>query len=137
MQFSCSANCYMCMIKHIFFGAQAFNWAIRKEFRNISSTSGHFALVTSINSVTSQSWTIILFSEGKMEGLGLYYYLRLKQSWFVFFPHFWLRVPLYRSHSVDLLIPQQGSYCDVLKFIVLESMRLFYSSYPNLDGTTY
>jgi len=24
-QFSCSTNCYTCMIKHIFLGAQAFN----------------------------------------------------------------------------------------------------------------
>lgn len=118
------------MIKHIFLGAQAFNWEIWKEFRSISSASGRFSSVTSINSVTPQSWTIVLFSEGKMEGLGLYYYLTKTSAELVCVcvvvpsihvspcpvpPRPWLMVSLYHSNSVDLLIPQQGSYCDILK----------------------
>lgn len=72
------------MIKHIFIETQAFNWAVPSEFRNISPASGHFALVTGLNSVTSQSWTVLLFSGSKMEGLGLLLLkLGLKQSWFV------------------------------------------------------
>lgn len=62
------------MVEHIFIGTQAFNWGICREFRNISSASGHFALVTGLNSVTSQSWTVVLFSGSEIEDLGLYYY---------------------------------------------------------------
>lgn len=37
---------------------------------------------------------------------------------------FWLLVPSYPTNSVDLSTPKQASYCDVLKFIILEAMRL-------------